>query len=86
MASSLSPSYDSELPDLRTRDDIQGLLRGLARQLKVSEDSEALAAKLDELDQLSHLRTCSNVPTVGSLLGKTDKDTVENGKDQSQAT
>ena len=61
------------LPDLRTRAAVQGYLRGLAQQLGVKEDDDAMAAELDQRDCLAHLRDNFNVPRVGRLLDEEER-------------
>ena len=58
------------LPSLRTREDVQSYLTGLAGDLGVALDDEQLAAELDKRDQLAKFRNQFHIPTVGILLGK----------------
>ena len=71
-------SLDSRvLPSLRTREAIQGYLRGLAQQLGVKQADEWLARELDGRDQLSHLRGSFNYPTIGDMLDEEERDSGE---------
>jgi len=71
-------SLDSRvLPNLRTREAIQGYLRGLAQQLGVKQADEWLARELDGRDQLSHLRSSFNYPTIGDMLDEEERDSGE---------
>lgn len=65
------------LPDLRTRDAIQGYLRGVAQLLGVKEDDDAVAAELDQRDCLAHLRNSFHIPSLGQLLNEAEKDPGE---------
>lgn len=71
-------SLDSRtLPDLGTREAIQGYLRGLAQQLEVREADERLARELDSRDQLSYLRGSFNMPTIADMLNEEERDSGE---------
>lgn len=56
------------LPDLRTRDAIRSYIRGVAEQLGVKEDDDALAVELDGRDALARFRNCFHVPSVDQIL------------------
>ena len=60
------------LPSLRTREEVQGYITGLADQLGVSLDDGEIAAELDKRDQLARFRSQFHYPTVGELLEKED--------------
>lgn len=62
------------LPDLRTRTAIQDYIRGVAQQLGVEEDDEAVAVELDRRDCLAPFRDSFHVPSVGQLLSGTKTD------------
>lgn len=79
-------SLDSRvLPNLRTREAIQGYLRGLAQQLGVKEADEWLARELDSRDQLSHLRGSFNMPTIGDMLDEEERESGEEKQPVEQA-
>ena len=63
-------SGSAELPSLRTREEVQSYLTGLAGELGVALDDRQLAAELDKRDQLAKFRSQFHIPTVGSIVGK----------------
>ena len=60
-------------PDLRTRDEVQQYLRGVAETLGVSESDNAVAEELDRRDTLAHFRGCFHIPSVGQLLSEQER-------------
>ena len=63
-------SASGGLPSLRTREEVQGYITGLAGELGVSLDDGGVAAELDRRDQLAKFRHQFHYPTVGELLEK----------------
>lgn len=59
---------ERDLPDLRTRDAIHGYIHGIAEQLGVKEDDDAVAAELDRRDALARFRNSFHVPSVDQIL------------------
>ena len=65
----------AELPDLRTREEVQGYLKDLSSQLGLSLSDPQFAVALDSRDQLKKLREEFNIPKNGELLeGRTKAD------------
>ena len=63
-------SGSAGLPSLKTREEVQSYLTGLAGELGVALDNRQLAAELDRRDQLAKFRSQFHIPTVGSIVGK----------------
>lgn len=59
---------ERDLPDLRTRDAIHGYIHGIAEQLGVKVDDDAVAAELDGRDALARFRNSFHVPSVDQIL------------------
>ena len=58
----------SQLPDLRTREEIQSYLHGVAKEVGMAINSPEVALELDRKDQLAGFRGKFEVPTIGQLL------------------
>ena len=70
-----SSMSSAELPDLRTREEVQGYLKDLSSQLGLSLSDPQFAVALDSRDQLKKLREEFNIPKNGELLeGRTKAD------------
>ena len=68
-------SSSAELPDLRTREEVQGYLKDLSSQLGLSLSDPQFAVALDSRDQLKKFREEFNIPKNGELLeGRTKAD------------
>lgn len=52
----------------RTREDVQGFLHQLSRELGFSCSDPKYAAALDQRDDLSHLRAKYHIPLLGQFL------------------
>lgn len=78
-ASELSvPSMaEVQLPELRTREEIQLYLRGVAESMGVALDSSKVAEELDKRDQLAEFRRKFQLPTIGQLLDENERDESE---------
>ena len=57
-----------ELPDLQTRKEVQGYLRGLSAELGLPITDPEFAAALDSRDQLGGFRNKFYIPKIGQLL------------------
>lgn len=66
------------LPDLRTRQAVQGYLRGVATEIGVVLSDKGLALELDRRDQLAPFRSKFNIPLLSTLL---EEDAREDGID-----
>lgn len=64
-----------QLPDLRTREEIQSYLHGVADEVGVALNSPAVAQELDRRDQLAGFRAKFAVPTIGELLEEHERAT-----------
>lgn len=64
----------AKLPELRTRDEIQTYLKGVAKEMDMALDSPKVAEELDKRDQLSEFRKKFSVPTIGQLLEESQRD------------
>ena len=64
------------LPDLRTRQAVQGYLRGVATEIGVVLSDKGLALELDRRDQLAPFRSKFNIPLLSTLL---EEDAREDG-------
>ena len=58
----------AELPDLQTRDEVQGYLRGLSAELGLPITDPKFATALDSRDQLAGFRNKFHIPKIGELL------------------
>lgn len=63
-----------QLPDLRTREEIQTFLLGVAKEVGVALDSSEVAEELDRRDQLAEFRGKFELPTIGQLLDEHERD------------
>lgn len=66
-----------QLPELRTREEIQLYLRGVAESMGVALDSSKVAEELDKRDQLAEFRRKFQLPTIGQLLDENERDESE---------
>ena len=57
-----------ELPNLQTREEVQGYLRGLSAELGLPITDPKFAAALDSRDQLAGFRSKFYIPKIGELL------------------
>ena len=57
-----------ELPNLQTRDEVQGYLRELSVELRLPITDPKFAAALDSRDQLAGFRNKFYIPKIGELL------------------
>lgn len=57
-----------QLPELRTRAEVQAYLCGVAAERGVPLEHCSVAGELDRRDQLASFRGKFNVPTIGQLL------------------
>ena len=58
----------SALPDLRTREAIQGYLRGISMEMGVSLSDPRLAAELDKRDKLAEFRDKFHIPIISDYM------------------
>ena len=57
-----------ELPNLKTREEVQGYLKGLSAELGLPITDPKFAAALDSRDQLAGFRSKFYIPKIGELL------------------
>lgn len=58
----------SALPDIRTREAIQGYLRGISMEMGMSLSDPRLAAELDKRDKLAEFRDKFHVPIISDYM------------------
>lgn len=63
-----------QLPDLRTRGEIQSYLSRVAGEVAEALESSKVAEELDRRDQLAGFRAKFEVPTIGQLLDEHERD------------
>jgi hypothetical protein len=71
---------EEQLPDLRTREDIQTYLSRVAKEVGVALDSPEVAEVLDRRDQLAGFRGKFELPTIGQLLEEHERDASKWGE------
>ena len=57
-----------ELPNLKTREEVQGYLKGLSAELGLPITDPKFAAALDSRDQLAGFRSKFYITKIGELL------------------
>lgn len=61
-------------PELKSREELQTYLRGVAEERGVSLESAEVAQELDRRDQLATFRKKFAIPTIGQLLDEDERD------------
>ena len=61
------------LPELKTRDEIQRYIVGVAEEMGVTIASDQLATELDRRDGLADYRDKFEIPTIGQLLDEDER-------------